>query len=90
MADFKNQKIKIKTNFDHSLGFIKLVLTSLLVLLVFTLNFSKHGCNGGEEDETSFALRITHVLYMLVKHVVDFQALFLQGEWEKFAILSNL
>ena len=27
-------------------------------------------------------------LYMLVKHVVNIQALLLQGEWEKFAILS--
>ena len=27
-------------------------------------------------------------LYMLVKHVVDIQALILQGEWEKLAILS--
>ena len=27
-------------------------------------------------------------LYMLVKHVVDIQALILQGEWEKVAILS--
>ena len=27
-------------------------------------------------------------LYMLVKHVVDIQAMFLQGEWEKVAILS--
>ena len=25
---------------------------------------------------------------MLVKHVMDFQELILQGEWEKFAILS--
>ena len=27
-------------------------------------------------------------LYMLVKHVVDIQALILQGDWEKLAILS--
>ena len=27
-------------------------------------------------------------LYMLVKHVVDIQTLLLQGEWEKFTILS--
>jgi hypothetical protein len=27
-------------------------------------------------------------LYMLVKHVVDIQALILQEEWEKLAILS--
>ena len=40
-----------------------LVFTSLifLFLLVFTLNFSKHGCNGGEEEEIYFALKIIHV-----------------------------
>ena len=27
-------------------------------------------------------------LYMLVNHVVDIQALILQGKWEKLAILS--
>jgi hypothetical protein len=27
-------------------------------------------------------------LYMLVKHVVDIQAMFLQGEWKKVIILS--
>ena len=27
-------------------------------------------------------------LYMLMKHVVNIQALLLQGEWEKFAILN--
>ena len=26
--------------------------------------------------------------YMLVKHVVDIQTMILQGEWEKFALLS--
>ena len=40
----------------------------------FTLNFSKHV--------------LYMFLYMLVKHVVDIQALFLQEKWEKFAILS--
>ena len=33
-------------------------------------------------------LRLYMLLYMLVKHVVDIQGLLLQGEWEKFAILS--
>ena len=49
-------------------------MTILLTKLVFprlhflfslgsTLNFSKHGCNGGEEEgEPYFALRIIHVL----------------------------
>jgi hypothetical protein len=40
-------------------------------LFVFTLNFSKHGSNGGEEEKSYFAIRIIHVLYMLVKRVVD-------------------
>ena len=39
-----------------------------------------------EEEDICFAMRIIHVLYMLVKHVMDIQALLLQGEWEKFAI----
>ena len=33
-------------------------------------------------------LELYMFLYMLVKHVVDIQTLFLQGEWEKCAILS--
>ena len=33
-------------------------------------------------------LRLYMYLYMLVKHVVDIQAMFLQGEWEKVAILN--
>ena len=33
-------------------------------------------------------LRLYMFLYKFVKHVVDIQALFLQGEWKKFAILS--
>ena len=41
-----------------------------------------------ERKKTQFVFRIIRVLYMFVKHVVDIQALFLQGEWEKFAILS--
>ena len=43
--------------------------------------------NGGEED-ICFVFRIVHVLYMLVKHVVDIQMLILQGKWENLAILS--
>ena len=33
-------------------------------------------------------LELYMFLYMLVKHVVDIQALLLQGEWEKFVILN--
>jgi uncharacterized membrane protein YozB (DUF420 family) len=32
-----------------------------LFLFVFTLNFKKHNCNGGEEEDAYFALRIIHV-----------------------------
>jgi hypothetical protein len=35
-----------------------------------------------------FLLIMYMFLYMLVKHVVDIQALILQGKWEKLAILS--
>ena len=48
-----------KINFDHFL--IGLPSPHFLVLLVFTLHFSKHGCNGGEEEEPCFAFRIIHV-----------------------------
>ena len=43
-----------------------------------------------EERRRSFVLllELYMFLYMFVKHVVDIQTLFLQGEWEKFAILS--
>jgi hypothetical protein len=37
------------------------------VLLVFTLNFSKHDCNGGEEEEPRFAFRIIHVFVHVCK-----------------------
>jgi hypothetical protein len=44
--------------------------------------------NGGEEEDICLLLGLYMFLYMLVKHVVDIQALILQGEWEKLAILS--
>jgi hypothetical protein len=47
---------------------------------------SKHGCNGGEEERRRILvlfLGFYMFLYMLAKHVVDIQALLLQGEWEK-------
>ena len=57
---------KRKLKFDHSLVFLlaSLLFTSLIYLfsLVSTLNLSKRGCNGGEEEETYFALRIIHVI----------------------------
>jgi hypothetical protein len=58
-----------------------------LFLFVLTLDPSKHGCNERKEEEPCFAFRIIHVFVyrMFVKHVMDIQALFLQGEWEKFA-----
>ena len=39
------------------------VFASLIFLfsVVYTLNFNKHGCEGSEEEETYFALRIIHV-----------------------------
>ena len=43
-----------------------------------------------EEKRRTFVLLlgVYMFLYMLVKHVVDIQALILQGKWEKVAILS--
>ena len=43
-----------------------------------------------EERKRTFVLllRLYMFLYMLVKHVVEIQALILQGKWEKLAILS--
>ena len=46
-----------KTKSNHSLVFTSLIF---LFSFVFTLNFSKHGCNGRDEEETYFALRIIH------------------------------
>ena len=54
-------QISKNVNFDHYLGFNSLVLTLLLFLLVFTLNFSKHGCNGKEKEEPCFDFRIIHM-----------------------------
>ena len=48
-----------------------------------------HDCNGGREEEDIFLdLGLYMFLYMLVKHGMDIQALILQGEWEKYVILS--
>lgn len=38
-----------------------------LFLLVFNLNFCKHGCNG-REDEPCFAMRIVHVFVHACEH----------------------
>jgi hypothetical protein len=35
-----------------------------------------------------FLLGLYMFLYMLVKHVMDFQVLLLHGEWDKFVIWS--
>ena len=44
-----------------------------------------------EESRRSILLLGLYVfLYMLVKHVVDIQILFLQGEWKKFGIELGL
>ena len=57
----KKGNFERKIKFDHFLAC--LVFTSILFhflfFLNFTLNFSKHGCDGG--DETYFSLRIIHV-----------------------------
>jgi hypothetical protein len=53
---FRKERVIIK--FRHSLAFSCLLLASLfftsftfLFSFVFTLKFSMHGCNGGEENE---------------------------------------
>ena len=51
---FKKGSFEKKSN-------LTILLASLLVSFVFTLNFSKHGCNEGEQEEAYFALRIIHV-----------------------------
>ena len=83
-------KIIWKKNQDLTILLSSLVFTSLifLFLLIFTLEFSRHGCIGGEEEDTYFALRIIHVFVQCVKHVVDIQTLILQGKWEKFMSLN--
>ena len=69
----KNSSLTILLYF---LGFIS---PHFSYLLVFTLNFNKHGCNGGEEEKTYLLLGLYMFLYMLVKHVMDIQAMNLQG-----------
>lgn len=44
-----------------SLGFTSLYFSYFLVSLVFTLNFTKHDCNGGEKEETYFSFSFIHV-----------------------------
>jgi hypothetical protein len=57
MAIWKGKKSK---NQESSLTVLLASLLSFF-LFFFTLKFSKHGCNGGKEEETSFAFRITPV-----------------------------
>ena len=52
---------KKKNNFDHSLGFNRFILTSLLVFVCIHFTFNKHVCNGGKEEEPCFAFKIIHV-----------------------------
>ena len=57
----KGQFSKKKNNFDHSLGFNRFILTSLLVFVCIHFTFNKHVCNGGKEEEPCFAFKIIHV-----------------------------
>ena len=45
-----------------------------------------------EERKRSLVLllELYMCLYMLVKHVMDIQAMLLQGEWKKVAILNSM
>jgi membrane protease YdiL (CAAX protease family) len=52
---------KIKSNLTIILSSFLFTSLHFLFLFVFTLNFSKQGCNGEEEKETCFALRIMNV-----------------------------
>ena len=69
----KKMGLKIKLKFDHF--FVSSWLTCFLFLFsfVFTLNFNKHGCSEGEEEESILLLGLHVCLYMLVKHVADIQ-----------------
>ena len=41
-----------------------------------------------ERRKPYFSFSIVHVFVHIVEHIVKTQALFLQGEWEKFIIMS--
>ena len=71
-SSFEEKKFK----FDHYLGF-------MFCFRAFSLNFSME-----KRRSLIMLLWLYMYLYMLVKHVVHIQALFLQGEWEIFKILS--
>lgn len=77
--------------FDHSLVFSWLHYSSLFLSSCFRLcsPWISPSMVAMEESRRSILLLGLYVfLYMLVKHVVDIQILFLQGEWKKFGILS--
>ena len=77
-----------KLNFNHFLVCSCLHLSYILVYVFFPpLNFSNMIAM---EERRRFILLLESyiILYMLAKLVMDIQALILQGEWEKFAILS--
>ena len=65
-ADFFNVSPKrafLKKNqvWPLSCLFFGFTFIHFLFLLAFTLNFSNHDCNEGEEEKTYFALRIIHI-----------------------------
>ena len=83
----KGQFWRKKINLTILLSSLALLL-SLLVFTCFHLNFSNMLQWRRGERRLILLLGLYMFLYMLVKHVVDIQTLILQGEWEKFAILS--
>jgi hypothetical protein len=48
-----------------------------------------HGCNEGEDEEPYLAHRLYMVLYMLVKYVVDIQALFCEDHVDNLYNFSS-
>ena len=57
----KNGNLIKKSTLTILLASIVLSWPHFLFLFVFTLNFSKHDCNRGEEEEPCFSFRIIHV-----------------------------
>ena len=47
--------------FKKKFSYFLFILLIFLFLLIFILNFSKHGCNERKEEETCCVLRIMHV-----------------------------
>ena len=59
-----------------------------LFLLEVALNFSKYNCNGGEEEEPCFALRIVHVFVYACEACCGHSSIAFTRRVEKLAILS--